>query len=167
MDNKPKKTKEQIKEEQRKRGNEIGRKNLIPFNELDPQKALEIRQAGHKAMMEVKAKRKTIKEVMEMITDLNVEDIAENYVDTEIIDKAREVSDDLTAYDLIGLAQLQNAIKGSTKSAEFIRDSKGERPKDIQEISVDIITDSDRAMLENINNRLDSLEAIDTNISKN
>lgn len=153
-----KKSKEQIKEEQRQRGYNSYKKNLIPLTELEPEKALEIRQKGQKAMMQVKKKKKTIKEVMEMVTGLDVNDIASNYVDNDIVEKAKEVDPNLTAYDLIGLAQLENAIKGSTKSAEFVRDSIGERPKDVQQIDIDIITDSDRAMLENINERLDTLE---------
>lgn len=44
--------------------------------------------------------------------------------------------------------------KGSTKAAEFLRDTIGEKPADRQEISADIITAEERALLEKVNARL-------------
>lgn len=158
-----KKSKEQIKEEQRARGYATYKRNLIPINERPKEEELEIRRKGQRAMMEVKRKRKTLKEILDIVGGVNATDIANNYVNEEIADKIKELGEDITLYDLVGIVQVENAIKGSTKSAEFVRDSIGERPKDMQEINIDIVTDNDRAMLENINNRLESLESIDPN----
>lgn len=48
--------------------------------------------------------------------------------------------------------------KGSTKAAEFLRDTIGEKPAERQEISADIITAEERALLEKVNARLNQPE---------
>lgn len=153
-------TKEELKEIQRQNGFAHAN-NLIALKDRPKEEELEIRRKGHKAMMEVKKKRKNIKEILDIIGGLDASGVARDYVSPQLIEKLEAVSEDITVYDLINLKQTENALKGSTKSAEFVRDSLGERPKDNIQVDVDIITDSDRALIESIQGRLDSLEAID------
>lgn len=51
-----------------------------------------------------------------------------------------------------------DTAKNSTKAAEFLRDTIGEKPADRQEISADIITAEERALLEKVNARLTGSE---------
>lgn len=155
------KSKEQIKEEQRQRGFNTYKKNLIPFNEMDIERRRELCQKGQKAMIEQKKKRKTIKEVIQAVAELDADDIADNYADSDLVEKLRGTGEDITLYDLMAVVQMQNAIKGSTRSAEFIRDSAGDKPTDKIQAEIETITDIDRELLSNISDRLDSLEAVD------
>jgi hypothetical protein len=53
----------------------------------------------------------------------------------ETIDKIKNIADikgkNITVQDAILIAQVQKALKGSIASAEFIRDTVGQRPEDI------------------------------------
>lgn len=55
-----------------------------------------------------------------------------------------------------------DTAKNSTKAAEFLRDTIGEKPADRQEISADIITAEERALLEKVNARLTGSEQVAT-----
>jgi hypothetical protein len=46
------------------------------------------------------------------------------------------------------------ALRGNVKAAQFIRDTIGQAPITKQEISADITTEADRALMEKITKRL-------------
>lgn len=52
------------------------------------------------------------------------------------------------------LLAADKAGKGSTKAAEFLRDTIGEKPVDRQEVSADIMTDAERSLIAKIQARL-------------
>ena len=85
---------------------------LTPFNEMDPERAREIRAKGNKAYAENCKKRKALKE--ELLLLLAQGDTQKN----------------------ISLAIIQKAMNGDTKAFEVIRDTIGEKPTDKQEIKV-------------------------------
>ncbi len=46
------------------------------------------------------------------------------------------------------------AIAGNVKAADFVRDTAGYKPTDKQEITADIMTDADRALLNKVSARI-------------
>ena len=136
--------------------------NLLNWEELPQEKLLDIRRKGQKAMVEARKRKKNIKDVCNDLLAINVSDLVSGVVSQELQTKIENAGIEVTLYDLIMAKQAENALNGSTKSAEFIRDSAGDKPSDKVEETLNIITDSDKALLANISDRLDSLEAQET-----
>ena len=155
-------TDEERKQREIERGYNTYKKNLVPINERDPQEALEIRRKAQRAMVESKKRKKNIKDICNDLLSIPATDLANNVVSPELKEKIAQAGIEVTLYDLIMAKQAENALNGSTKSAEFIRDSAGDKPSDKVEETLNIITDSDKALLANISDRLDSLEAQET-----
>lgn len=59
-----------------------------------------------------------------------------------------------TQLDAINVAMVLSASQGNRGSAEFVRDTVGERPTETQDINVNTITDADRRLLAKIDKRL-------------
>jgi hypothetical protein len=59
-----------------------------------------------------------------------------------------------TKQDAIMAAMYIQALRGNVKAAQFIRDTIGQAPITKQEISADITTEADRALMEKITKRL-------------
>jgi hypothetical protein len=62
----------------------------------------------------------------------------------------------ITVYDLIQLVATGRAIGGNMKAYELIRDTYGDMPVKQVEITENITTDADRALLKKINDRLEA-----------
>lgn len=106
-----------------------GKENLRP-----PKTSEEARERGRKGGKrsgEVKRERKALKE--ELIMLLSEGDTQKN----------------------VSIALITRALDGDTKAFEVIRDTIGEKPVDKQIIDATIMSDSDRKLLEKIENRLD------------
>ena len=67
------------------------------------------------------------------------------------LDKEASVLDALIANQL--LIGTKASKSEATKAAEFIRDTIGEKPAEKQEITADIMTDEDRALLQRVRAR--------------
>lgn len=112
--------------------------NLIPINERTPEEVKEITTKGGIASGESKRKRKTFKEIFELLLQEQATD-----------------GSGLTNDELISLQMIVEANKGNTKAFEIIRDSIGEKPTDKVETKSEIsITEEDRQLLNNLNERL-------------
>jgi len=64
------------------------------------------------------------------------------------------LTDGATNLDAVIAAAFMQANKGNVKAMDFLRDTVGEKPSDRLEATVENLTPEDRAMLENIKNRL-------------
>ena len=126
--------------------------NLQPMNSLDKQRRSEISRLGGLARQEQIRQRKTMKEQILSFLDSQVSrDIAEKYLGTDANGLAEE---DLTYQGILGAKMWQEAVeKGNARAAEFIRDTSGQKIKDEIQINGEIITLSDRALLDNIASR--------------
>ena len=66
---------------------------------------------------------------------------------------------DATVYDLVAARMAIEAIaNGDTKAATFVRDSARDKPVEQQEISANVMTDADRALLAKVSKRVDSTD---------
>lgn len=86
--------------------------NLIPVTKRSPRERKEICRKGAEATNRIKAQRKTLRE--ELLLLLAKGDTQER----------------------LSLSLIQKAIKGDTKAYEVIRDTVGEKPKDVIDANV-------------------------------
>lgn len=101
--------------------------NLIPLNHRTKEEQRKIQSAGGKARAKKARERRAMREVAESVLSMPMEkgklksvDDIKNYLDTK--DK------NLTVQEIIILKQIEKAIEGDLKSAEFLRDLVGEKP---------------------------------------
>ena len=67
-------------------------------------------------------------------------------------------AEDLTVQGIMIAKMAQEAMQnGNAKAAEFVRDTSGQRPKDVVEVNAEIITASDRSLIDKMAERLGNL----------
>ena len=117
----------------------------------------EIASMGGKARCEQIQKRKTMKE--QALTMLNTA-VSREYAKKLIGEKADLIDDDdLTIQAVMNVALLQSILEtGNAKAYETLRDTSGQNVKNELQITADIMTDSDRALIDKINRRLSDLD---------
>ena len=103
-----------------------GKENLVSLADRTTDEQREIAKKGGKKSGEVRRKKRTLKEQMEMLLSLPVKDEnTKSFIESLGIDP--DTIDNATA---ITLSIYQEALKGNTKAYELIRDTLGERPTD-------------------------------------
>ena len=85
--------------------------NLIPFNKMDEKRKREIQSMGGKKAQEINAKKRTLKEYLELALAIEDEEGTDKY--TKIVK-----------------ALINEAEDGNVKAFETIRDSIGQKPKE-------------------------------------
>ena len=147
--------------EQEPEGQQKGWSNLQPekynFAVMDKEKHKEISRKGAAAVNKLHGEKKTAKQSLEMILTLKVTDemIAGADLTPEMAERFKRSFPDATVYDLIQVVAAGRAVGGNMKAYELIRDTYGDKPIDKVEVSADIMTDADRALMEKISKRLD------------
>lgn len=94
-----------------------GQENLIPLNRRTPEEVKEITTKGAIASNKAQAKRKTFKEIFELL------------LQDKSIDNAN-----ITNNELMAITMIAEAHKGNTKAFEIVRDTVGEKPKEQMEL---------------------------------
>ena len=102
-------------------------KNLISNNERTPEELREMTRKGGIASGESRRRKKTLREQMEMLLSLPVQDEATKAFIESLGIESEEVNNALA----ITLSMYQEALKGNTKAFELIRDTIGEKPTDM------------------------------------
>lgn len=156
-----KEEKEILRAKQVKSGLEIGKKNLIPMDKHPIEKQKEWTTKGAQKTNEIKKRKKDIKTICNELLNISALDIAQDVLNADLVEKLKNNDIDITLYDLVVIKQIENAIdKGSVKSAEFLRDSAGDKPTDKIQNDINVISDSDKELMELINDRLNVLEGL-------
>lgn len=149
-------------------GCEKGWKNLQPekynFAVMDKEKHREISRKGAEAVNKIHGEKRTAKQALENILTLKVSDeiIAGADLSPELAERFKRSLPDATVYDLINVVAAGRAVGGNLKAYELIRDTYGDAPIKQVEITENITTDADRALLQSINERLQAVEIIET-----
>lgn len=127
-----------------------------PFDQWDKDKLHEVAVAGGKAVQELHGERRTAKESLSNFLTLKVTDeiIANADIDEKIAERLRKDNPNATLYDLIQAVAVGKALEGNMKAYELVRDTHGDKPVDKVDISGEIMTESDRAMLGKVAERL-------------
>ena len=116
--------------------------------------AREIQRMGAEASNAKQAHRRTMRESLDYILAKQVEN-----PESMITANADKLPKDCTLGDLLTMSMVNAAVLfGDTKAATFVRDTAGEKPVDQQEISANVMTDADRALLAKVSKRVDSTE---------
>ena len=123
-------------------GSEIGYSNLIPLTN-NKAKARELGSIGGRKAAENREKKKNFNELAKSLLEMTVSD----KMIKETLENPETMLDD-TYGSLILAAIAQGAKNGSFKCAEFIRDTAGYKPKNEIELQADIMTESDKALID-------------------
>ncbi len=92
---------------------------------------------GGIASGKARRERKAMKETLEALLSMPLKDGKAASVET-IKNLASVKGKNITVQEAIMLAQIQKAMKGDTRAAEFVRDSSGNKPKDDVNMSVNL-----------------------------
>ena len=102
----------------------------------DPEKDLEIQRAGREAQAAAYRQRRTFKEQVDILLatrDKNGKSCLENIIE----------------------AMYDRSQSGDVKAAQFLRDTAGEKPAETIDLSAEVTTEADRALMEKLKARLD------------
>lgn len=101
--------------------------NLIPTNKRTKAEASEIGRKGGIASGKSRAKKATMRARLKALLSLQIgKDI--KLEDVPGVQELLNDGQDIDAMDAILLTQIVSAIAGSTRAAEFVRDTIGEKP---------------------------------------
>ena len=115
----------------------------------DPENDKKIQKAGAESLNATKAQQRTFKEVIaEMLT---------NPAKSEDIERLG-LNQGATTLEVIIAGQLQQAGRGNSKAAEFLRDTVGEKPTEKLDANITGLTAEDKELLKNVENRISSQE---------
>lgn len=129
--------------------------NLKPYNpkynnHLTTEEAQKRGRNGGIKSGEVRRNRKTMREALiDMLSmPLSPEKLEEMGVDTSTLDG------NYTMQSAVLSAMLREAVNGSEKAMQLIRDTIGEMPVNRQEITQEIITETDKALMDDLKKTL-------------
>ena len=108
--------------------------NLIPQSERTKDEQREVARMGGIASGKARREKKAMKETLEALLSMPLKDGVSADVDT-IKSLAEMKGKNITVQEAIMLAQIQKAMKGDTRAAEYVRDTSGNKPKDDVSIS--------------------------------
>lgn len=122
-----------VNESHSRRKAATGALNILGGN---PVRDKEIHRAGAEALNAMKLQRRTFKE----------------QIDIFLSQKNKETG--RTGLEDVALAMMERAAMGDVKAAQFLRDTAGEKPAETIDLSADITTEADRALMEKLKARM-------------
>lgn len=109
-------------------------KNLISNSERTPSELREQTRKGGIASGKARREKKAMKDTLTDLLSMPLE--SGKSVDIEDIKNLAALNGkNITVQEAIMLAQIQKALEGDTKAAEYIRDTSGQKLKDAIELS--------------------------------
>ena len=131
------------------------------FNAMDKERQREIARMGANAVNKLHGEKKTAKQALERILSLRVDDniIAGAELPEDLAQKLKRDNPNATLYDLINLVAVGRAVGGNMKAYELVRDTFGDKPVDKVDITADVTTEADRALMASIASRLEETGA--------
>lgn len=132
----------------------------IPLTERPEEEAREIRRKGAEAVNKLHGEKKTARESLErMLSILATDDIiAGSDMESALADRLKRENPHMTVYDVINATAIGRAMRGNVKAAEYVRDTAGDKPTEKIDVTGQIMTESDRALLQQIGSRLENAE---------
>lgn len=103
--------------------------NLVPQSERTKEEQREIARAGGIASGKARREKKAFRETLETLLSMNMENGDGVAVDTITSFKGIK-GQNISVQEAILIAQIQKAMKGDTRAAEYVRDSIGQKPTD-------------------------------------
>lgn len=104
-----------------------GRKNLIKAEDLTSDELRERARAGGIASGKARREKKAMRETLDILLSMPMKD--GEYADVESIQSFASIKGkNISVQEAILIAQVQKAMKGDTKAAEYVRDTIGQKP---------------------------------------
>lgn len=156
-----------INGEKEPQGREKGYQNLRPdlynFGALSPERRAEISRKGAQAVNKLHGEKKTAKQALENVLTLRITDeIASGAdIDPAIYERLKRDNPNATLYDLIQAVAVGRAVGGSIPAMQYVRDTHGDKPIDRVEVTENVTTDADRALMRTIAERLQGAERVE------
>lgn len=117
-------TKDDKKENAKKKTTRKGVKNLKPQSERTKEEQRRIATMGGKASGEARRKKRDIRLAMEALLEKSY--------------KGKN-GQELTGAEAIALKQMEKALKGDTKAFEVVRDTSGQKPVEkVEQVNIDM-----------------------------
>lgn len=108
--------------------------NLIPQSARTKAEQREIATKGGIASGKARREKKAMKETLLTLLSMSLKDEEVNNIE-DIQSVASLKGKNITVQEAIMLAQIQKAMKGDTKAAEYVRDTSGNKLKEGLELS--------------------------------
>ena len=125
-------------------GRDISKLNLIDLSERTKDERLEIIAKSNEKKRENLERKKNINELAKAMLE---QTMSNKQIKTILGDNTEMLLDESVASVMLA-SMIQGALNGSFKCAEFVRDTAGYKPKNEVELSADIMTDSDKALID-------------------
>lgn len=110
------------------------RENLIPQSERTKEEQRKIATMGGIASGKARKEKKAMKDTLKTLLSMSLKE--QRSTDIEKIKSIAALKGkNITVQEAIMLAQIQKAMKGDTRAAEFIRDSSGNKLKESVEMN--------------------------------
>ena len=140
-------------------GSQKGWMNLKtkPVTERTPEERREICKKGAAAVNRIRGQEKTAKESIDRMLSILATDeiIREADIEKALADRLRKDNPDMTIYDVVNAAAIGRAISGNVAALQYVRDTRGDAPVKQIEVTENITTEADRALLQSIASRLE------------
>jgi hypothetical protein len=125
-------------------GKNIGSYNLINLRERTQDERLKIIEKANESKRRNIENKKNFNELAKAMLE---QTLSNKQIQSILGDNTSMLLDDSVASVILG-SMIQGALNGSFKCAEFVRDTAGYKPKNELEVSADIMTDNDKALIE-------------------
>ena len=124
--------------------------NLKPIQSLTDEEKHNLAVIGGKARAEQRRKQRTMREqAQEYLQAIVSGELAEKYLGHD--EASKLTPEDMTIQGIMIAKMAQEAMQnGNAKAAEFVRDTSGQRPKDIVEVTANVMTEADRSLMANM-----------------
>ena len=114
-----------------------GRKNLIKAEDLTSEELRERAKKGGIASGKARREKKMMRETLDMILSMPMKNGKSADVES-IRSFAALKGKNISVQEAILIAQVQKAMKGDTKAAEYVRDTIGQRPVDSVDMTMNL-----------------------------
>lgn len=114
-----------------------GRKNLIKAEDLTSDELRERARAGGIASGKARREKKAMRETLDILLSMPMKD--GTAADVESIQSFASIKGkNISVQEAILIAQVQKAMKGDTKAAEYVRDTIGQKPGENVEMTMNL-----------------------------
>jgi hypothetical protein len=114
-----------------------GNENLLKAEDLTSAELRARATKGGIASGKARREKKAMKDTLEALLSMPLKSGKATDIET-IKNLASVKGKNITVQEAIMLAQIQKAMKGDTRAAEFVRDSSGNKPKDDVSMNVNL-----------------------------
>lgn len=152
-------------ENENQRENDLTPKNgftpLVKVTEDTPKEVVErqreIQSKGGKALAEKRRVQKTMREITQDFLNKKMSNQSARELIGGRVGELLE-GPEITVTDLLTARMVKAAIdEGNVRAMEYLRDTSGNKPTDRKEVTANIMTENDKALLEKVSKRLGNM----------